>query len=221
MSQVVRQVRLYHRDALGDGAIERAAIHCGFKRVSVAPQLSVFSVGPSWGSWGEKVEVFSLQFPDRLAIDVRSMSRLAVAYADFGKNEDNVRRFVAALDGLAGDSRTSEAIKLCAHCGYPSIDRAAKRCAECGEADLVETLRPSRKSCLIGELWFIGILTGVEAAAILGAKYMGWSGHIPYLFSHPIYGVLNLAAFNGGLTIVIWLMHLRAARKQRRKLSPD
>ena len=115
----------------------------------------------------------------------------------------------------------SEAMKMCAHCGYPSIDRAAERCAECGGADFVETLRPSRKSCLIGALGFIGILTAVEAAVIWGAKYMGWSGHIPYLFSHPIYGIINLAAFNGGLTVVIWLMHVRTLRKDRRDLPFD
>ena len=218
MRQLVRQVRLYRRHALSEDAIERAAHRCGFKQVSVSPHLSVFSVRPSWGSWGEKVEVFSLQLADGLAIDVRSMSRIPVAYTDFGKNESNVRRFIASLDSLAADG-CSEAMRLCAHCGYPSMDQAAERCSECGEARLVETFRPSRKACLIGELELIGVLTAAETAVIWGAKYMGWSGHVPYLFSHPVYGILNLAAFNAGLAVAIWLMHLRTVRRTKRELG--
>jgi len=217
--QPTRQVRLYRRGALNDGSIERAADRCGFKRVSVTAHLSVFSVGPSWHSWGERVEVFSLHVQDGLAVDVRSESKVAVAYVDFGKNERNVRQFVAALDRLVGKDYVSEPVKLCARCGYPSIDRTAQRCGECGATDLVDTLYPSRKSRLIGGLCTVAVLTAAEAFLVWGANYMGWAGLVPKLFSHPVCGIVNLAVANAGLTVLAWLMHVRRVRKDRRDLA--
>jgi hypothetical protein len=51
----------------------------------------------NWRSWGESVGVDVLGVDGDALVQVKSRSRLPTTLIDWGKNADNVRRFLSAL----------------------------------------------------------------------------------------------------------------------------
>jgi len=66
------------------------------KRDQAASRLeAIFPI--SWRSWGEKVAVDVLGVDGDALVQVKSKSSLPTTMIDWGKNADNVRRFLSAL----------------------------------------------------------------------------------------------------------------------------
>ncbi len=51
----------------------------------------------SWRSWGEKVAVDVLGVDGDVLVQIKSRSSLPTTLIDWGKNADNVRRFLGAV----------------------------------------------------------------------------------------------------------------------------
>ena len=51
----------------------------------------------SWRSWGEKVAVDLLGVDGDVLVQIKSRSSLPTTLIDWGKNADNVRRFLGAV----------------------------------------------------------------------------------------------------------------------------
>lgn len=202
----IRQARAYDVDVVSEQAIRKAGADCGFRVLSATPSTVVFKITMGRWSWGEIMEVLISPSPSGCIVDVGSRSVLSSAIVDGGKNEQNIQALFDALDRAIGQDVRWRLVRLCARCGCALLDCDCLACSECGATAFVETIRPSWRARLIASLRNVAMFTGVEYVVILLLKCLGLHSFVPWVFSHPVYGLLSLAIFNAILvaTVVIW-----------------
>lgn len=73
------------------------AIGAGIRKRDQAAGRLEAAFGINWRSWGENIEVDVLGVDGDALVQVKSRSAMPLTLEDWGKNADNVRRFLGAL----------------------------------------------------------------------------------------------------------------------------
>ena len=191
MQAAHREVRRYAADGLDESLVRRAARDCEFKQTSGEPKDLSFTVRFSAWSFGERIDVHLSQVDGRTMLDVESRCRWPFQIEDYGKNQQNVRRLLSAIDTALGEDVESEPMPICASCDYLLAGLKGEVCPECGaniELALPVSRWRMRARLRLGMKW-AALLSAIEVPIFLLLIWRSsWGASHPLFFWLAVLG---------------------------------
>jgi len=199
-----REVRKYIRKDVRPELIARAASQLRMKLVESSPELMTLKTRLNFWSFSERVTVSLGSVDGCRVIDITSSCVLRMQIADWGKNEQNVRRVFDEIDKALGDECEYVQCLLCRGCGYLLVGIPPGICPECGH-EYSANDRPHKQEVATfkNTTAFAVVITAVEVALCFLLGLFGAGPFVPLMLNGGRGAVfllcVNLGAMFGGV----------------------